>query len=166
MPSADRPKPNLKSVDPPLEPEPWADTSSFHTKAREGTTESKTARLSQDHCRRVEVIIHSGKHPELQTFTDVMRDALYRWLLLMAETDQSEEEKAALLRQKRLWRLDAQKVKQEQWEATVETARQTLEMSRSKETRRAILKELNDLTLEMDDSDARDRALRLIEQYR
>lgn len=145
---------------------PWADTSSFHTKTREEVTQTLSAKVPRDFHRKMEIIIQSGKHPELQTKTDITRDALLRELLLLACLDQNEEEVEALLRIKRLWKIEAMRATQLQYEAMVASLQQTLEVSRGEKTRRVALQQLSELVIEMDDGDTRDKARSLIEKYR
>lgn len=150
------------------DPLPWEDATSFHTKGRESHSVVLTVRVPQATARAISRIVQSGQFPGLETVSDAVRDATWRWTRWMATIGQDEELMDQLDIQKSNWKMASELHRHQQQSETVDTAEKLLETNGIGErTRRRVLTELCQMAIRMDeDSELRKRISHLVEKYK
>lgn len=150
-----------------LSASPWEDASSFHTKGREETAVPFTVRIPNTTARAIARIVQSGKFPGLETNSDAMRDAAWRWVRWMADNLQDEDMAQQLDVQRSRWKMEAELQKKEQIRGTVDIAQKVLEdPGCGEKTKRKVLTELSDLALKIEDSELRREMIQLVAKHR
>lgn len=146
---------------------PWEDPN-FFGQPKDGDTVPVGFRMPQSMARELAVVVQSGKLPSIQTNSDAFRDAIWRWLRVMAERIGDRDMALALDVEKAAANMDHFIKKAEKTRTTITNAKRILESPEiDSVVRAAVLKNLCDIVQKSPlDSPFRKEIITLVAQYR